>query len=506
MPPISLRTVLATALLFTLTAPFVARAQDRAAFPAAMDAFARRALERTEAVPGMAVTVVDAQGPLYAAGFGVADVETGAPVTADTRFYIASATKSFTALAISALAERGEVDLDAPLATWSKGSAMPAEIAARVTLTDLLSHRSGVDNSPIAFRSAFSGDWTPQVLWRLTAETGPGEAAPGTFDYTNSGYNLATVLIEHRSGRDWRSLVQDEVLTPLGMTKTTAFVDEAREAGETVAAGHFGRIPGHPERSYLQKTDPTMHSAGGLISTAKDMAVWLEAQIDDGRVGGRRILPAGLIASTHESKVAQETTFGPYERTGYGLGWQVGRYGDDVLIHHFGNFSGSRAHVSFMPERRIGVAVMVNEDAFVGDLADLVANYAYDWFAGLPAIEAVYDARLAELAATRDRRRTGLAASLEARAQRPRTLSLPNAAYVGDYLNPTYGTVTVSETGAGLGVAIGVQHALAEYFTEPESLRVELTPYSGQALVFAPGHDGRPGSLTYNGATFLRRP
>ncbi len=68
MPPISLRTVLATALLFTLTAPFVARAQDRAAFPAAMDAFARRALERTEAVPGMAVTVVDAQGPLYAAG------------------------------------------------------------------------------------------------------------------------------------------------------------------------------------------------------------------------------------------------------------------------------------------------------------------------------------------------------------------------------------------------------------------------------------------------------
>ena len=51
---------------------------------------------------------------------------------------------------------------------------------------------------------------------------------------------------------------------------------------------------------------------------------------------------------------------------------------------------------------------------------------------------------------------------------------------------------------------VGMQHALAEAFTEPESLRVELTPYSGQALVFAPGDDGRPGSLTYNGATFVR--
>lgn len=506
MPPVSLRTVLATALLFALTAPGVVKAQDRAAFPEAMEAFARRALERTDATPGMALAVVDAQGLIYAAGFGVADVETGAPVTAETRFYIASATKSFTALAVSAMAARGEVDLDAPLASWSQGSGLPADIAARVTLTDLLSHRSGVENGPIAFRSAYSGDWTPEVLWRLTAETAPGEVAPGTFDYTNSGYNLATVLIEHQWGRDWRALVQDEVLIPLGMTHTTALIDAVRASGETVAVGHFGRIPGRPERSYLQKTDATMHSAGGLVSTANDMALWLEAQIRDGRIGDRQVLPQGLIASTHLSQVVQDTTFGPYQRTGYGLGWQVGRYGDDVLIHHFGNFSGSRAHVSLMPERRIGVVVLVNEDAFVGDLADVVANYAYDWFAGVPDIDAVYDAKLAALAETGDRRRTGLAGGLEARAQRPRTLSLPSAAYVGDYVSPAYGTLTVREAGDRLEVAIGVEHALAENFTDPESLRVELTPFSGEAVVFKLDGDERPASLEYNGGTFVRRP
>ena len=481
-----------------------ASAQDRAAFGAAMDAFASRAMQRVEAAPGLAVAVVDQDGLVHAAGFGVADVATGAAVTTNTRFYIASATKSFTALSLAAMARRGEVDLDAPLADWAPPSGLPADIAARITLTDLLSHRSGVDNDPIAFRVAYSGDWTPEILWRLTAETRPRETPYGQFVYANAGYNLATVLSERRWGRDWRGMVEDEVLTPLGMSATTARIDAARASGAVVAAGHFGRIPGQAERSPLQKTDATMQSAGGLISTANDMAIWLEAQINDGRVSGRQVFPAGLVASTHASRVGQEATFGPYVRTGYGLGWQVGRYGEDALIHHFGNFSGSRAHVSFMPERRLGVAVMVNEDAFASDLADVVANYAYDWFAGLPDIEAVYDARLDALIAERDRRRTGIAGAVEARAQRPRTLSLPNAAYVGDYVNPAYGSLTIRETGDRLSVAIGVQQAVADYLTEPEGLRVELTPFRGEGVVFKLDADGRPASLVYQDAVFVR--
>ncbi|MFZ4163873.1 serine hydrolase [Brevundimonas sp. NPDC058933] len=481
-----------------------ASAQDRAVFGAAMDAFASRAMQRVEAAPGLAVAVVDREGLVHAAGFGVADVATGAAVTTETRFYIASATKSFTALSLAAMARRGEVDLDAPLSDWAPPSSVPADIAARITLTDLLSHRSGVDNDPIAFRVAYSGDWSPEVLWRLTAETRPRDTPYGQFVYANAGYNLATVLSERRWGRDWRDMVEDEVLTPLGMTATTARIDAARASSAVVAVGHFGRVPAQPERSPLQKTDAIMQSAGGLISTANDMAIWLEAQINDGRVGGHQVLPAGLIASTHVSQVTQDATFGPYVRTGYGLGWQVGRYGDDVLIHHFGNFSGSRAHVSFMPERRLGVAVMVNEDAFAGDLADVVANYAYDWVAGLPDLGAVYDAKLDALIIERDRRRTGIAGAMDQRAKRARTLSLRNAAYVGDYINPGYGTLTISEVGDRLRVAIGVQQTLAEYLTEPEGLRVELTPFRGEGLVFKLDADGRPIALVYQDAVFVR--
>ncbi|HEY0925676.1 serine hydrolase [Brevundimonas sp.] len=499
-----LSTVLAAAILFAL--PSGVGAQERAEFPAAMDAFARRALTRTEAVPGMAVTVVDRDGRLFAAGYGVADIETGAPVTAETRFYIASATKSFTALGVAAMARRGEIDLDAPLSDWSPTSGAPADIAARVSLTDLLSHRSGVDNPAIAFRAAFSGVWTPGLMWELTDQTRwRTGGAYGAFAYSNAGYNLATVLLEHERGRDWRALVREEVLEPLGMADTTAFIDEARADGAVVAAGHLGLAAGGATRSPLQKVDATMQSAGGLVSTADDMAIWLEAQINDGRIGGRQRLPPGLIASTHAARVAQETTFGEYARTGYGLGWQVGRYRDDLLIHHFGNFSGSRAHVSFMPERGLGVAVLVNEDAVAGELADLVANYAYDWFSGLPDIDAVYDGKLDALITRRDRRRAGLAAGVAARAQRPRTLTLPDGAYVGDYVSRSYGTMTVREADGRLVLSVGEMSAVAENYTDPESLRVELTPLAGEVVTFSIDAEGRPASLAYDGEVFIRR-
>lgn len=499
-----LSVALAAALVLAL--PEAAVAQSREAFGPAMDAFVRRAMARVEAVPGLAVAVVDGEGAVLRQGYGIADIATGTPVSADTGFYIASATKSVTALAIASLAARGEVDLEAPIARLSPTSGIPADLAGAVTLTDLLSHRSGIENDPISMRAAYTGDWTPQVMWDLTRETRSREGgARGAFAYSNDGYNLATVLLEHERGQDWRGLVQDEVLGPLGMARTTAFIDAARARGETIAAGHLGLTPGQSERSPLQKSDATMQSAGGLISTANDMAVWLEAQINDGRVAGRQVLPMGLIASTHTSRVGQETTFGDYARTGYGLGWQVGRYRDDVLIHHFGNFAGSRTHVSFMPERRLGVAVMINEDAVAGDLTDLVANYAYDWFAGLPDIETVYQAKLDALVTRRDRRRAGLAAARAERAQRPRTLGLPDAAYVGDYVSEAIGTLSVRAVDGRLVLSIGALSAAAENHTDPESVRVEMIPLRGEVVTFIRNGAGRPAALSYSGETFARR-
>ncbi len=464
-----------------------------------VDAFVRHAMATVGTVPGLSLAVVAGEDVVIVAGYGVADIEARHPVDADTAFYIASATKSFTALAIARMGERGEVDLDEPLSRWAGKCSLPADQSETVTLTDLLSHQSGLSNEAMGYRLAFSGQHTPPVLQGLLAETRlNGEAPRGTFQYTNIGYNIATTLIEGRFGQTWQTLVRDEVLVPAGMSRTTPFISQARETG-TVATGHLAYSAAAASPSPLQKVDETMQSAGGLVSTARDMTRWLELQINDGELDGRQIFPPGLVTATHRARVVQDRTFGRYHRDGYGLGWQTGRYEDDALIHHFGNFGGSRAHVSFMPERRLGVAVMVNEDLVTGELADLVANYVYDRFADLPDIEARYDALLAEMVATRDRRLATLTAAREERAARPSMLSRPLADYLGTYENSAMGTLIVDQEDGHLVVQSGVMSAISEPATDFESIRVELVPMQGQTITF--GAEG----LTFDGHVFVRR-
>lgn len=469
---------------------------SRQAAAADIDHFVVKAMRRMRTAPGLALAVADQNGPLIVAGHGVADLRSGRRVDADTAFYIASATKAFTALSVAAMAARAEVPLDAPLAEWAGETPLPADIAASVTLSDLLSHRSGVDNAPIAFRAAYSGDHSPATTQALLARTTRRSDAPhGVFRYANAGYNLATTLLERRFGRDWRLMVRDEVLIPAGMTRTTAWVSDARRRGVT-AAGHFADRPSAPVVSPLQKVDDTMQSAGGLMSTANDMARWLAIQIGSDHTTD---FAPGLIASTHRSLVAQDTTFGPYRRDGYGLGWQTGWYGDDRLVHHFGNFSGSRAHVSFMPERRIGVAVMVNEDLFGGDMADVIANYAYDRLKTRSDLEAAYDAELDALAARRDSRRRAVARAKAERAARPWALSRPLQDYAGAYESEALGVMRIGLEDARPTAAIGVLSAVAEPSDEPDTLRVELVPFQGQTIQFT-----SPDSLMFDGEFFRR--
>ncbi len=487
--------ILSLALLW---APALRAQTTDASQPADIDAFVRKAMARIGAVPGLSLAVVDGDEILMTRGYGVADVRTGAPVDDETGFYIASATKSFTALGVAGMAARGEVSLDAPISAWIADPEWSSGLVGSVSLADLLSHRSGLDNNPMAFRAAYSGDHSPAVMQGLAAETVQRpDTPPGVFRYSNAGYNLATTLLEARHGRDWRVMVREEVLAPAGMTQTTAWVSEAGRE-RTLAVGHLGD-GSTPRVSPLQKVDATMQSAGGLVSTARDMARWLELQINDGLIDDRRVFPAGLIRSTHRPLVNQDKSFGAYHRDGYGLGWQVGRFGTDLLIHHFGNFSGSRAHVSFMPDRRLGVAVMVNEDVVAGELADVVANYVYDRFAERPDLEAVYEAELGTLVERRDRRRAGLAAARAERAARPWSLARPMESYVGIYVNPAMGSLRIGEAEGRMTVTIGVLCAVAEAYTDPESVRIELVPFQGEVLTFQ-----GPDDLVFEGQTFSR--
>jgi hypothetical protein len=221
-----------------------------------------------------------------------------------------------------------------------------------------------------------------------------------------------------------------------------------------------------------------------MYSSASDMARWLQVNLAAAR-GTPSPLPAAVVAATHAPVATLDQRFEMFHRSGYGLGWYSGEYEGETLFHSFGGFAGTRAHVSFMPSRDLGVAVLANDQGAGFILADVVAVFAYAWFAEGPeaadrAGREMVD-RIVERATTRPAR---IAAERAERARRPWRLSLPRAAYAGLYCSVEYGTMTIAERDGRLAVAIGRLRAEAEPFTEEEAVRIEPVPGSGTVLRF----------------------
>ena len=127
-----------------------------------------------------------------------------------------------------------------------------------------------------------------------------------------------------------------------------------------------------------------MQSAGGLFSSGNDLSRWLALQLAAHRGDRRLPIPAELVVMTHRPIGTMTQAFGPYARTGYGLGWYSGDFGGETLYHSFGGYAGARSHVSFMPSRDLGVAIVTNDEGAGYLLVDIAAAYAYRWFQAGP--------------------------------------------------------------------------------------------------------------------------
>jgi CubicO group peptidase (beta-lactamase class C family) len=469
---------------------------------AQLSPFLERTFDELDLIPGMAVAVVHDTAVVLLQGFGVTDVSSMTPVTPHTPFYIASSTKSFMGTAAALLERRGVWDLEDPMSRWLPAAILPAPLAAdAVTLRQLLTHTSRIDNDPIVFRTAYSGEHDRATLLALLAESKVRDAG---FQYGNIGYVIASLAMDTAAGSNWRDVLADELFEPLGMLRTSAY--RSTFDGQVLALPHGVNIGHHAFeiRPYI-KRDVNMHAAGGIITTAADLARWLEANLNDGRLDGEQILPAEVVREAQRLHARTDARFHDFVRTGYGLGWYHSTYDGEFVLHHFGNYPGFRAHVSFMPAHRIGVAVLTNESAQGYYVPEFVATAVYDRLLGKPDLEAKYDSVLGFLRADAARVRAAIARDVERRAQRPDSLILPAGAYVGTYTNPQGGTLIVDVSNAGrLRATIGVLTSLMEPIDERSLLRVELIPGSGESIEFFIQGE-LADSLEYGGLVFRTR-
>jgi CubicO group peptidase (beta-lactamase class C family) len=468
-----------------------------------IDAAVARAIA-LDLVPGFSVAVYSREG-VYARGFGLADIDTRERVSADTAFYVASSTKSMTALAFACMHARGELNLDATLVEFSPESGLPPETRpAEVRLRDLLSHVGGILNRPINWRFAASGQHDPDTLWRLLAVSQANSDAPlGRFQYQNIGYNLATILSDRRLGVRWQELLSREIFEPAAMTRTTASMSRAKALRWSIAKPHRLGAAGARERNYLEKTDQTMHSAGGVIISAQDAARWLELIIEDGLVGGQRCVPAEVVQSTRTQLATVGVEFEGYRREAYGLGWYLGPYRNQRMLHHFGGFSGFRAHVSYLPDQAIGVAAFANDSTVSLGVINAIANYVYDRTGGYADANQQLQTALDSAATRYGEASRRIVADRASRANLPLTLVRPRAAYVGRYAHPHWGHIDIAAADSTLRVTCGVLHAIAEPYEKRDALWVELEPGDGNVLEFE-GDGTTPAALTFEGRRFAR--
>jgi len=478
------------------------QATKEKALAQAAETFLAKAMEEIGAVPAVGVAIVRPDRTVWVDALSI---ESQA-VDANTNFYIASCTKAYTALLAQHLDEEGVINLEDPITKYLPQSQFAPELEAnKVTIRDLITHTSGMSNDPIVHRLAYTGEHDPDMLIDLLQYTTRNSAGRGHFQYTNFGYNLYTIISDKVTGKPWQDWLAELLFEPAGMTRTTAYMSKVEQPGWRLAKPHLNLI-GEPFReASLIKTDKSMQSAGGLITTATDAGKWLQLQLNGGKLNGKQVIPAAHIEVSHQKHVKTGgDDFGGFGRAYYGYGWRVGTFHGHPNVNHFGGYPGYLTHFSFDPEAGIGLAVLTNEGFWGDNIMNLFAGFVYDWWYGDPdKVEADYEKELRKMVASAKKTSKRIAADRDKRSERSWQLEYDFPVYAGTFSSDKYGTVVVTPVDESLHVQSGNLECVATPFTEANTIRVEMSPGRGSVIQFLL-EDGEVVGLFTDGERFER--
>ena len=333
LPAILRQRCLCAALLATHIALPAVRSQEPA--PASSKAISRalQPLVDSHCLAGAVTLVADKDRVLSQNAVGYADIAAGKPITADAIFWIASQSKPITATALMMLVDEGKLDLDDPvekhlpefhhqwLAVERDSNHLLLKQPKRpITVRDILSHTSG-----LAFASAAEQptlDLLPLRVGVLSYAMTPLQFEPGSkYQYSNAGINTAGRIIEVKSGMPYEDFLETRLLRPLGMNDTTFWPssEQVSRLAKSYKPGKNGS--GLVETVVTQLKYPLSDRtrqpmpAGGLFSTAHDLARFCQMILNGGVFEGKRYLSQAAVA-----ELTRKQTPDPIKE-GYGLGW-----------------------------------------------------------------------------------------------------------------------------------------------------------------------------------------
>ena len=303
---------------------------------------------------GFAVVLLDAKGTRIVTAGAARDG--GPPVAADTEFEIGSITKTFTALLLADAIARGEAHADDPVARLLPAAASGlARDGKSVTLAQLASHTSGLPPLPTnwnpANRADPYADYDGAHLLAFLASPVLGRAPPAEYQYSNLGVGTLGYALTYQSG-GYGSVLRERILAPLRMDDTTLDLSPTQE--QRLAAGHDPDLK--PAASWHLNA---LAGAGGLRSTALDMAKYLAAAADPATS------PLAADFRLAQTPIAE----GPTPALRIGLAWHLTQRGATTHIWHNGRTGGYASMIALDPATHEGVVVLSNASISVDDLA-----------------------------------------------------------------------------------------------------------------------------------------
>lgn len=332
-----------------------------------LDEFVLERMRRTR-LPGVSLALMDEEEVLYARGYGFHDLERALPATPTTLYGIGSVTKSFTALAIMRLAEEGKLSPEDPVERYLPLRVRP--FGEPIRIGHLLTHTSGLPalayaEAQIRWAQGTGGQSLPlaSVEDFLTWVNGAAdwvEARPGErWFYLNEGYVLLGAIIERVSGLAYAEYLRRETLAPLGMTSTGFLGEELPE----LAKPYVIPTQGQPRPGKIAPIP--IGSDGALVSSVLDLARYIQMFLR----GGAPLLRPGSLAEMIRPRIPLPHRPSPafpeeVHIPAYAYGLMVQPFLEATLIGHGGSVLVYTAYLGFVPERRLGVAVLANGSGY----------------------------------------------------------------------------------------------------------------------------------------------
>lgn len=324
-----------------------------------VDAYLQQLMKDWE-VAGSAVAIVYKDKVIFSKGYGLRDVEKNLPVTTKTLFGIASNTKLFTAMTAAMLHADKKLDLDKPVRTYMPELRFASgELDEKLTLRDMLSHRSGVPRWDGVWSG--SGYSMQEILDRLVYMK-PQLGFREGYIYNNNMYTTAGAVAAKVNGTTWEQLVKSRIFDPLEMKQSTFSFEDAGRSGEFSKDYLIGRVD-----KKLKEYEPDAHCdcwapAANIVSNVEDLSNWVMSQINGGKFKGKQVIQQEAIAETMKPNniATQELTYEEVFYGLYGLGRQVTNYKGHLYTAHGGVISAYRSQIAMLPNDSLGIVVLTN--------------------------------------------------------------------------------------------------------------------------------------------------